>query len=96
MIKIRSESIVPFNQVHARVEELTGKRPHIASIYRWMQKGIAGVRLETLLMGATRVTSEEALDRFFQDSTAAKQKRTSSAPDKRIKSLESHAKELGI
>lgn len=48
-----------------------GKRPHITTIYRWMQRGVRGVRLETFTVGMRRYTSQEAIDRFVQQTTAA-------------------------
>lgn len=48
-----------------------GVRPNVATLYRWAQQGCRGVRLETLCVGATRCTSIEALQRFFDAITAA-------------------------
>ena len=99
MIQTSIETLIPINQVPVHLEKLTGKRPHIASIYRWIQKGIAGVQLETLIIGGTRLTSTEALDRFFQESTKAKSKGKSSPKSRttaRLQAAESQAKKLGI
>jgi len=41
------------------------KRPNVATLYRWAQTGCRGVRLETICIGATRCTSMEAMQRFF-------------------------------
>jgi hypothetical protein len=43
-----------------------GKLPHVSCIYRWAQHGLRGVRLEVLQCGGTKVTSLEALQRFFE------------------------------
>ena len=43
-----------------------GKKPHIATLYRWATGGLRGIRLETVQVGATRCTSRAALDRFFE------------------------------
>jgi len=42
-----------------------GKRPAIATLYRWSTVGCRGIILETIQIGATRCTSREALQRFF-------------------------------
>src|SRR5947209_7135512 len=43
------------------------RRPvHVSTIYRWMN-GLRGRRLEYVQCGGTRVTSVEALERFFSD-----------------------------
>ncbi len=47
-----------------------GKRPNVATLYRWAQIGCRGIRLETICIGATRCTSMEALQRFFDALTA--------------------------
>ena len=43
-----------------------GKKPSISCLYRWSTAGCRGVILETTQCGGTRVTSREALGRFFQ------------------------------
>lgn len=43
-----------------------GKRPHVATLYRWAQSGCRGVKLETLQVGGTMCTSLEALQRFCE------------------------------
>jgi hypothetical protein len=43
-----------------------GKRPHVSCVYRWTTIGCRGVILESIQIGGTRCTSEEALGRFFQ------------------------------
>ena len=42
-----------------------GKRPNVSTLYRWAQTGCRGIVLETISIGATRCTSMEALQRFF-------------------------------
>jgi len=48
-----------------------GKHPHFATLWRWAQRGCRGVVLETIMVGGTRCTSIEALQRFFDALTAA-------------------------
>ena len=75
-----------------------GNRVHIASIYRWIKKGVAGVQLETLFVGGRRYTSQEALERFFIESTLAKNKDRLGLANHHAKQtqLEKHAEQLGI
>ncbi len=42
-----------------------GARPHVATLFRWTNNGVRGVFLDYLMVGATRCTSIEALQRFF-------------------------------
>ena len=45
----------------------SGRRPHVATLYRWASEGLRGVRLETMQVGGTTCTSIEALQRFFAE-----------------------------
>jgi hypothetical protein len=48
-----------------------GKRLHVATVHRWVTRGVHGIRLEYLQRAGTRVTTEAALLRFFDRLTAA-------------------------
>ena len=43
-----------------------GKAPEVSTLHRWATRGLRGVRLETIKVGGARMTSREALERFFQ------------------------------
>ena len=53
-----------------------GKKPNVATLYRWAQQGVRGIRLETICVGATRCTSVEALQRFFDALTLQAEPKT--------------------
>jgi hypothetical protein len=73
-IEILVETLVTIPQASALLPpDETGRRPHIATIYRWMLRGVKGVRLETCLVGGKRFTSHEALQRFSEAVTRAAQ-----------------------
>ncbi len=42
-----------------------GKRPDIATLWRWWARGIRSVKLETWLIGGRRVTTEVAINEFL-------------------------------
>jgi hypothetical protein len=42
-----------------------GRKPHIASLFRWAGPGVRGVVLETCRVGATLCTTRPALLRFI-------------------------------
>jgi Protein of unknown function (DUF1580) len=46
-------------------------RPHSATIWRWWNRGIEGIKLETFMVGGRRFTSTEAITRFIKRTTAA-------------------------
>lgn len=59
-------------QAAAVVEEMTGHRPAIQTLYRWVQRGIVGVRLETVYIGGHQKTTRTMLTDFFARVTEAK------------------------
>ena len=76
MIDLRNEETFPFTELPVRLQKLTGsrKRINISTAHRWRQKGVKGIKLETVLIGGERFTSYEAINRFSEASTRAKDK----------------------
>ena len=65
MIDLNQEQLVRISDVPKHLPPRpTGKRVHISAVYRWLLRGIRGVRLESLKIGGTTYTSKEALQRF--------------------------------
>jgi Protein of unknown function (DUF1580) len=78
-----------------------GKKVHVSSVFRWAQRGCKGVKLEALQAGGTKVTSAEALQRFFEKLTAAASGeplpvRSSAAQSRAIKSAAAELESAGI
>jgi len=71
MIDIVNEKMLPISKIPSWCKEHTGNRVHPSTVHRWRIRGARGVKLETVLIGGRRYTSEEALLRFFDMSTAA-------------------------
>jgi hypothetical protein len=46
-------------------------RPHTSTLFRWMKRGVRGVRLEAVRVGGGWFTSREAVRRFIVATTAA-------------------------
>jgi len=67
MVDLSTEHLLSLPEAASR---LPG-RPHISTLHRWRQRGVRGVKLETLLLGGRRYTSREALKRFAAATTAA-------------------------
>jgi hypothetical protein len=66
MIDISTERVVTLAQAtHHLPHRRGGKRPHSATIFRWCVDGCRGVKLESIMVGGTRCTSIEAMQRFF-------------------------------
>ncbi|MFN3194237.1 MAG: DUF1580 domain-containing protein [Aureliella sp.] len=72
MIDRNSETLLLLKDVPRRIETLTGRRPSMATVHRWVASGLAGNRLETTFCGGSRVTSLEALERFDKAVTSAR------------------------
>lgn len=67
MIDISAETIITLTEAAARLpRRRRGAKPHVATVYRWAQRGIRRIRLETVQVGGTKCTSVEALQRFFE------------------------------
>src|SRR5208282_97143 len=79
-IDIQTEQVItPAKATHLCPERRRGARPNAATIWRWMLNGVKGIRLESIMVGATRCTSVEAMQRFFDSLTAAADAEHSSA-----------------
>lgn len=71
MVDVLSEQAVTLtNACKILPERRKGKKPNVATLYRWSTIGVRGVVLETIQVGGTRCTSREALQRFFDRLTA--------------------------
>jgi hypothetical protein len=65
VIDIKSEQLVSLREVPKLLPARgNGRRIHVSAIYRWVQRGVRGTRLEVIRVGGTTYTSREALQRF--------------------------------
>lgn len=73
MIDVQHEQLVPVREVPGLLPQQprSGKRIHISAVYRWIKRGVRGVRLEAVKIGGTTYTSLEALQRFTDRCTSA-------------------------
>ena len=70
-IDFAKETVIAIRKVPEWCQANIGRRVHPSTVNRWHRRGSRSVRLETLLIGGSRVTSAEALSRFFCAVTAA-------------------------
>jgi len=63
---LQREELFTLAQATAWVRDRSGRKVHLATVHRWALRGCRGRRLETLLIGRQRMTSKEALARFFE------------------------------
>jgi len=64
----------PMSLVDAAVYlgKLTGKKPHVSTLWRWCLKGCKGVRLESICIGGKRFVTATAIERFVEASTVSR------------------------
>jgi hypothetical protein len=67
MIDSQSEDVITLAQAADGLpRRRRGRKTHVSTIYRWATAGCRGVVLETIQVGATRCTSRQAMQRFFE------------------------------
>jgi hypothetical protein len=95
LIDIGTEQLVSLHEVPRLLPARgSGKRIHISAVYRWVQRGIRGTRLEVIRVGGTTYTSREALQRFAAPPVSPNQPARPESParqkqiDQAIKSLD--------
>lgn len=73
LIDLSREKTIDFREVPKFVEKLRGHRPHISAVYRWAELNRDGVALEYLQTPKGRITSVEAIQRYFERLTRRNQ-----------------------
>jgi len=67
---IQTETLFP---LCAAVHAATGTKPHLSTVLRWATRGTAdGIHLESRMVGGRRLTSKEAVLRFIDKTTEAR------------------------
>ena len=73
MIDSQKERLIPLAEAAVQVP---GRRPGqsvgVSTLYRWIDLGVRGVRLESMACGGTLCTTAEAIQRFFEGVTEAR------------------------
>ena len=93
MIDTTTEHIVSLTEA---AQSVPPRGVHASTCYRWVYRGIRGVRLESIFIGGSRMTSLEALARFFDATTATAngQPAPTSTPRQREKAIDAAEREL--
>jgi hypothetical protein len=67
MISIGNETLVPLTEVPNHLPRRKGRKLAYSTVFRWVQRGVRGKRLESCRIGGIRFTSLQALTRFFAE-----------------------------
>lgn len=99
VIDIATEIVLSLTEAATRLpRRKKGKKPHLATLYRWAKQGVKGCRLETIQIGGTLCTSMEAMQRFFNrmtsDDSATGAAPASAPPVQRQAQIEQAQREL--
>jgi len=78
-IDISKETLYTLTEATKILPKVNGKRPAIATLWRWCSKGLQGVHLEHVRIGRRICTSAEALNRFANALAEAAQDRLSTS-----------------
>ncbi len=73
-IDLNNETVGGLSDVAAMLPRYQGKRIHNSTMWRWCTRGVRGVKLEYVRLGARIVTSVEAVARFSAKLTELDQK----------------------
>lgn len=71
MIDTATENVVTLSLAAEQLPRRRGRSTRVSTLYRWTTSGCRGGVLEHIQIGATRATSSEALQRFFERLTLA-------------------------
>lgn len=68
--QVLSEDVLTISQARIELSAVTGRRPDKATLTRWIHRGVGGVRLDAVRIGAQIITSRQAITRFIQARTS--------------------------
>ena len=94
-IDLLTETVLSLSDAAAALPRRRGGRKvHPSCVYRWVQRGLKGIRLECVQVGGTKCTSQEALARFFEALTYGADRPPVRSPAKRRRDAELAMREL--
>jgi len=70
MLEFDGEPLFDLSSAIERLAEATGLGVHRSTVYRWVTRGVGGIRLGSVRLGGRVYTSEEAIRRFGSALTA--------------------------
>lgn len=68
--RVLSEDVLTLKQASVELSSVIGKRLDKSTLFRWISRGIQGVKLDGVRVGRDWLTSRQALTRFIEARTA--------------------------
>lgn len=68
---LRDDQLMSLPDAATYLGAITGRKPHVSTLWRWCQKGCRGVRLESICIGGKRFVTAAAIERFVEALTAS-------------------------
>jgi hypothetical protein len=65
------DEVFSLKEAVERIPLVDGKRPSVATLFRWYDKGSSGIKLKCLRIGRKLCTTQKDLDAFFREAGAA-------------------------
>jgi hypothetical protein len=90
MIDLQADRLLTLSEVTRLpvfARRRNGRPLNVATVWRWHQHGIRGIRLESIVAGGQRMTSVEAVEEFIRATTEAAEVRSGQPQPKAVKSF---------
>ncbi len=68
--RILTEDILTIADARKEIASITGQRPDLSTMTRWIHRGVGGTKLEAIRIGRQLITSRQAITRFIEKRTA--------------------------
>lgn len=68
--RILTEDILTITDARKEIASITGQRPDLSTMTRWIHRGVGGTKLEAVRIGRQLITSRQAITRFIETRTA--------------------------
>ncbi len=90
MSTILDQELIPLREAASIIPT----RPHIATIWRWIERGARGHKLESWLVGGQRFTTRDAIESFLGKINGTSKLSSPSTPKARQRQIDAAEKEL--
>lgn len=68
--RVLTEDCLTLSEARNEIKAVTGRRPDKTTVYRWINRGVRGTKLEAVRLGGVIITSRQAITRFIEQRSA--------------------------